>query len=159
MEAGRHPFSPSFARRPRGTDQRLHNALLFNVDGFFDALFTGGENVPPDTVIVYTADHGQTLAEHGETWTHGLNTPNEAKVPMFVISRTPLDVDVGYRASHSNIFPTLLDLMEFPDGERLVEYEPSLLRARATDSTPRHFYTGPFDGRGAHQVVAFDRAF
>jgi arylsulfatase A-like enzyme len=100
------------------------------------------------TTILYTADHGQTLAEHGEAWTHGKDTPNEARVPLFLISKTSRQLDLAYKAHHTNIFPTLLDLIGYPKEKRLHSYALSLFEARASDSQPRPYYLGPLEGDG-----------
>ena len=53
-------------------------------------------------------------------------------------------VDTNYKASHYNIFATLLDLMKFPEGERLHEYPISLLVATEAHSADRYY----FDAKG-----------
>jgi hypothetical protein len=51
-------------------------------------------------------------------------------------------VDVSYRASHHNLFATLLDLMGTPDDVRPAGYGRSLLRARASDEDRRVVFGG-----------------
>jgi len=120
------------------------NGLKYNLQSFFGALEVSKWS--KQTILIYTSDHGQTLSEHGEQHTHcgsvGNIFPTEVKVPLFMISREPLAVDTGYRASHSNIFATLLDLMDFPANERRREYALSLLTAKARDSQTRYFWVG-----------------
>ena len=135
------------------------NALKYNLESFFEPL--GVREWNSRNILVYTSDHGQTLSEHGEHHTHcgtGMDTfPTEAMVPLFIISRTPLSVDTGYRASHANIFATLLDLMNFPASERRRDYAPSLLTAKAGDSQPRYFWVGNPNERILGAKLAFDR--
>jgi hypothetical protein len=50
-------------------------------------------------------------------------------------------LDTQYRASHTNIFATLLDLMQYPETERKFAYSTSLLKAKAADSKPRVYYS------------------
>lgn len=123
------------------------NGIKYNVDGFFRVLLAD-QTLLDTTTILYTADHGQTLAEHGEAWTHGKDTPNEARVPLFLISKTSRQLDLAYKAHHTNIFPTLLDLIGYPKEKRLHSYALSLFEARASDSQPRPYYLGPLEGDG-----------
>jgi glucan phosphoethanolaminetransferase (alkaline phosphatase superfamily) len=135
------------------------NALKYNLQSFFRALDVN--KWKKQTTLIYTSDHGQTLSEHGEQHTHcGTSTdtfPTEANVPLFMISREPLMVDTGYRASHGNIFATLLDLMDFPANERPREYAPSLLTAKARDSQTRYFWVGDPNERMLGARLKFDQ--
>jgi lipid A ethanolaminephosphotransferase len=135
------------------------NAVKYNLESFFEPLGVSRWN--SRNLLVYTSDHGQTLSEHGEQHTHcgtGMDTfPTEAMVPLFIISRAPLAVDTGYRASHANIFATLLDLMNFPASERHHEYARSLLTAKATDSQPRYFWAGGLNEKTMGTKLSFDR--
>jgi lipid A ethanolaminephosphotransferase len=115
------------------------NAVRYNLDGFFRRLFPGSE-IPKDTVFVYTADHGESLAEQGEAVAHCGVGRQEAIVPLVMFGYGGPPVDTNYRASHQNLFPTLLDLMGVPEASRTRAYERSLLRATAGDSQPRFFY-------------------
>jgi len=124
------------------------NGLRYNLEGFFRTLLADPA-VLANTVVVYTSDHGQTLAEHGEHWSHCRGEhASEARVPLFLIGRPSIQVDTGYAASHTNLFPTLLDLLGVPAAARLHPYGLSLLEARAADSTPRRYYVGDLNGVG-----------
>jgi len=135
------------------------NALKYNLDSFFRALDV--EHWQNQTVLLYTSDHGQTLSEHGERHTHcgtaADTAPTEANVPIFLIQREALNVDTSYRASHANLFATLLDLMSFPRSERRYHYAISLLDAKASASTQRFFWVGDFSNRAFNGRIAFDR--
>jgi len=101
------------------------NALHYNLNNFFAELFSR-EFI--DTVFIYTSDHGQTLSENGEHWTHGRGTPHERNVPLFIISQKKLEFNLNLsNPSHANIFPTLLDLMSVPQEHRKYRYSPSLI--------------------------------
>ncbi len=132
------------------------NAILYNSQSFFYNLFDAG--VPADTFFVYTSDHGQNLSETGRANSHCLTTKNEANVPLFIVAGAEVmpQADVGYKAAHANIFPALLDLMNFPDGERLQNYSPSLFKAKAADSKTRFYYTGNLHSKIAAGRYAFD---
>jgi glucan phosphoethanolaminetransferase (alkaline phosphatase superfamily) len=149
-----------FIYNPEILKEELKNqydrAIIYNSQSFFSGLFSNG--VTKNTFYIYTSDHGQTLSEHGETISHCSNTKNEALVPLFIISE-PAElptVDTNYKASHSNIFATILDLMNFPENERKYNYSPSLLKAKSADSRPRHYYAGDLQGKDAGQKYPFD---
>ena len=114
------------------------NSLHYNINSFFKNLVDDYTNIPNNTVIVYTSDHGQTLFEGGKA-SHGGESKIEAAVPLFIIGDLGKQVDTDYKASHQNIFPTLLDLMSFPENLRHRNEIPSLLNAKSSDSKPRFF--------------------
>lgn len=115
------------------------NAIKYNLDTFFKTLATDYHNLPNNTVIIYTSDHGQTLSEGGLTYSHCGNNPKEAIVPLFMLGNVGQDVDTTFKASHANLLPTILDLMKYPEPMRKREYAISLLKAKATDSKERYF--------------------
>lgn len=114
------------------------NSIKYNVDSFFENLVNDYSNIPNNTVFVYTGDHGQTLFKTGKN-SHGGDSKAEATVPLFIIGDLGIDVDTEYKASHQNIFPTLLDLMKYPRDLRRTNLAISLLEAKSTDSKPRYF--------------------
>lgn len=115
------------------------NSIRYNVDSFFSQLVDDYHQIPNDTVILYTSDHGQTLSATGKA-SHGGTSVAEATVPMLVIGKLPVEPDTGYKSSHFNILPTLAELMGYPPEKLAVERKTiSLLRARAVDSSPRAF--------------------
>ena len=102
--------------------KHYENAVRWSVDRFFSSLLKDG--MPPNTLIIYTSDHGQSLSE-GRITSHCnqglLATKGEAEVPLFAIASNhewakelskgaSLDFD---RASHLEIFPTLLAAMGY----------------------------------------------
>jgi len=116
-------------------------AITYNLESFFSTLFKDG--VTANTIYLYTSDHGQTLRENGSITSHCAETKPEANVPLLMIAQKanlPI-VDTGYRASHNNIFATLLDLMQYPEAERKFAYSTSLLKTQAADSKPRVYYS------------------
>lgn len=114
------------------------NSIKYNLDSFFRTLIDDYSKMPNNSIIVYTGDHGQTLFVNGKS-SHGGNTKAEATVPLFIIGAIDDGVDTGYKASHQNIYPTILDLINYPDELRERTAIPSLLKAKSTDSKPRYF--------------------
>jgi|GEM_PF-756958 len=121
------------------TDTKINtydNALRYNSTTFFRNLLEGIDLSSSPTIIVYTSDHGQRF---DNPVPHGGKTRAEATVPLFILGNIPKAVDTKYKASHCNILPTLLDMMDYPEELRKLDYCPSLLKAKASDSKPRFF--------------------
>ncbi len=114
------------------------NSVRFNVNTFFESLIDDYSKIPNNSLIIYTGDHGQTLFEGGRS-SHGGNTHAEATVPLFIIGKLAGKVDTNYKASHQNLYPTILDLIDYPYELRERAMVPSLLKARSADSKPRFF--------------------
>ena len=129
------------------------NAVKYNLGLFFGELFAHGPN--KDTAYLYTSDHGQNLKDVPLEAAHCGSSPIMAEVPLLLIGGDELslpEIDTGYKAAHSNIFATLLDLMDFPEEERPTKYNESLLKAKISDSLPRYFYTGSLSGEGMRKI-------
>ena len=117
------------------------NGILYNVNTFFERLLADPK-ILENTDILYTSDHGQTLFENHASWLHCNYTPQEATVPLILIGQNLPLINDTYLASHSNIFPTLLDLMGVPADQRLHSYAPSLFAGAEDITTDRFFFDG-----------------
>jgi glucan phosphoethanolaminetransferase (alkaline phosphatase superfamily) len=117
------------------------NGIHYNVDTFFEHLFSS-QSMLDNTVIIYTSDHGQTLFENGVDWLHCNYTIQEATVPIFIWGKNLPPVDTGFHASHSNILPSILDIMKVPVTQRMHPYAPSLFSATASTTVNRFFFDG-----------------
>ncbi|MCC6442350.1 MAG: sulfatase, partial [Armatimonadetes bacterium] len=116
------PFCDYFASwMPRGITDTAYEVAQYDgavayMDACIQTIFTALKTlgILDDTIVVITADHGETLDEH-ECWFdhHGIYD-NTLHVPM--ILRYPAKVPAGLRVSGYNqnkdIVPTLLELME-----------------------------------------------
>ena len=125
------------------------NSIRYNIDGFFQSLATDYSDLPNDTVIAYTSDHGESLYAQGAAG-HGGRSREEATVPMFLIGLKDQSVDTSFKASHANLFTSLLDLMDYPEAMRGHSYAISLFKAHGSNSA-RRFYNPDAQGK-----VAFD---
>lgn len=97
------------------------------------------QHVLDDTLFVFSADHGESLGEHGEA-THGIFVYDAtAHVPMLIAGP---GVPVGGRVRDVvrtvDVVPTLLDLLGLPGGEALDGR--SLADIWRGDQTPRVGY-------------------
>ena len=99
------------------------NAIAWSVHRFLADFLAGG--MPPDTLVLYTSDHGQTLSEGQTHVSHCLESTSasksEALVPMVAISSSPswttallaaVTSNFGH-VSHFEIFPTMLLAMGY----------------------------------------------
>jgi glucan phosphoethanolaminetransferase (alkaline phosphatase superfamily) len=130
--------------------------LTYNLENFFRTLVR--PETLANTTFVYTSDHGQTLSENRETWPQTGPTRNEARVPLFIIQAGHLKVDTAYKASHQNLFATLLDLMNTPQEKRRFPYAVSLLQASASQSQPRYYIVGDITSQLRGWLYNFDSA-
>jgi len=134
------------------------NTIRYNVDGFFRRLLQGGLG---DVAIIYTSDHGLSLLDHDNVLTHcNSSAPHELEglVPLLAVSGAP-DLQQQLvegalvnrnRASHFQIFPTLLELLGFDRAEVQATYGPGLLEPLA--EADRAFSFGPVTGGAELEV-------
>lgn len=152
------PF-PVFAKEEEARQAYINshdNAVRYNLQLFFTTLLGGG--VDKNTFYLYTSDHGQNLKEDPRQGSHCGDLPQQTIVPLFMISDSSQfsEVDTSYKASHSNIFAALLDLMSFPQEKRQFKYDISLLKATAADSMPRYYFVGNLTGDGNGKKILFE---
>ena len=134
-------------------------AIKYNSRIFFDSLFPDGRP-RPNTFYLYTSDHGQSLGENGAAVSHCSDAPEAAIVPLMLIGEPSAlpDANSSFRASHANIFATLLDLMRYPESERTREYALSLLKPSSASGVKRFYYYGDIHGRGTGRLIEFPTA-
>lgn len=76
------------------------------------------EGLIDNTIIMFTADHGDMLGNHGQ-FEKDMFYEDSAKIPMILVPHTERN-DIGHNkqddrlAAHADIFPTLLDLCDIP---------------------------------------------
>jgi arylsulfatase A-like enzyme/Flp pilus assembly protein TadD len=104
------PFAARFAGQPYAGEVAAVDAALAPVLGpILDAGPTG------DTLVVFTADHGESLGEHGEA-THGVFA-YEATLKVPLILYYPSRVKARSRSAsvrHVDIVPTILQMLQLP---------------------------------------------
>ncbi len=133
------------------------NGVRFQVDEFFRVLVS--ETTNQNYAILYTSDHGQTLAEHGQVYTHMKNDQEIVDVPDFFISSERYvkkglinGIAPDIKVSHLNNFATLLDLMDVPIPLRIRPYEKSIFVLTAEDNKERFYMSGSLHGSGDYEV-------
>ena len=155
MEAS-EPIDPSATGREKLVNT-YDNGIRFQVDEFFRAFVS--ETTNQNYVILYTSDHGQTLAEHGQVYTHMKPDKVIVDVPDFLVSGERYSkkgllagIPPGIRVSHLNNFATLLDLMGVPMSLRVRPYDKSIFSLTAGDNRVRYYMSGSLHGSGDYVV-------
>jgi lipid A ethanolaminephosphotransferase len=133
------------------------NGIRYQVDEFFRVFVS--ETTNQNYAILYTSDHGQTLAEHGQVYTHMKPDKEIVDVPaLFVsgehyINKAIIDgITPGIRVSHLNNFASLLDLMGVPMSLRVRPYDTSIFSLTAEDNRERYYLSGSLHGTGDYVV-------
>jgi glucan phosphoethanolaminetransferase (alkaline phosphatase superfamily) len=149
-------IDPSAAGREKLVNT-YDNGIRLQVDEFF-RLFVS-ETTNQNYVMLYTSDHGQTLAEHGQAYTHMKPDQEIVDVPDFLVSgegyskKGLLDgIAPGIRVSHLNNFATLLDLMGVPVSLRVRPYDKSIFALTEEDNKERYYMSGSLHGLGDYVV-------
>lgn len=147
----------SFPSDETDINRKYDEVVRYNSESFFKEL-SNDENFGKNAIYIYTADHGVRMDESRATTYHCSNTKIEATVPLFMMSspETLQEVDTNFKASHSNIFATILDLMNFPEDERKYDYAISLLKARESDSKKRFYFAGDLHKKEESGKYLFD---
>lgn len=154
MEAS-EPIDTSTAGREKLVNT-YDNGIRFQVDEFFRVFVS--ETTNQNYVILYTSDHGQTLAEHGQMYTHMKPDKVIVDVPDFLVSGERYSrkgllagIPPGIRVSHLNNFATLLDLMGVPMSLRVRPYDKSIFSLTG-DNRVRYYMSGSLHGFGDYVV-------
>jgi glucan phosphoethanolaminetransferase (alkaline phosphatase superfamily) len=149
-------MDPSLAGREKLVNT-YDNGIRFQVDEFFRVLVS--ETTNQNYAVLYTSDHGQTLAEHGQVYTHMKPDKEIVDVPAFFVSgdryskKMHLDGTApGIRVSHLNNFATLLDLMGVPMSLRVRPYDKSIFSLTTEDNNVRYYMSGSLHGSGDYVV-------
>lgn len=145
---------------PAGREKLVNsydNGIRYQVDEFFRVLVS--ETTNQNYAILYTSDHGQTLSEHGQRYTHMKADAEIVDVPGFLVASEQYarqglldDIEPGVRVSHLNNFSTLLDLMDVPPLLRVRSYEKSIFALTAGDNRERWYMSGSLHGSGDYTL-------
>ncbi len=128
------PYATKFKSDPYSGEVAYVDASLAKLFGYLK-----DSGSAESTVVVITADHGQSLGEHGET-THGYFAYNSTLwVPLIIAGPGVKPGRVDQNVCHIDIFPTVCDLLGLPKPAYLQGV--SLLPAvRGKELAPRSIY-------------------
>jgi len=142
----------------RGQVRNYLKEIRWQVDEFFRILKPALDR--PDTVVIYTSDHGQNMFQSRSKLFHCSDRDvsiSEGSVPLVVATgNRRLAAEFAQtagrrfnRSSHFEIFPTLLDLMGYDQQFVRSHYGPALVGALPV--APRKFLLRfPFKGHWRH---------
>lgn len=91
----------------------LYNGEVAYVDSELAKLFgyLESNNLDQSTLVILTADHGESLGEHGES-THGYFAYNSTlSVPLIIRSPGIKQRSIDQNVAHMDIFPTVCDIL------------------------------------------------
>lgn len=135
------PLPNDYPNQPDLVSNSYDNGIFYNINSFFGHLLANPQ-ILEYTTILYTSDHGQTLFENQASWLHCNSTRQEATVPLILFGRNLPVVDTAYHPRHSNILPTILDLMNVPMDQRTHTYSLSLFSESKETATDYFFFDG-----------------
>ena len=118
------PYRPPPAFAAQYAEQPYYGEVAF-VDQSFGPLFERLKTLSRPTTVILTADHGESLGEHGEQ-THGMFAyESTLHVPLIIARVTPQQdaatrgVVIDTPVRHIDIAPTVLDLVGAPPATSL----------------------------------------
>ena len=110
------PYRPPADLAPQYASQPYYGEVAF-IDRALGPLFDRLASLPRPTLVIVTADHGESLGEHGEL-THGMFAYEATlHVPLIMarvdphLTRTSGGVVIDAPVRHVDIVPTVLDLL------------------------------------------------
>ena len=129
------PYASRYAKDPYSGEVAYVDEMLGRL---FQLIESRGET--GRTLVILTADHGESLGEHGEM-THSYFAYNSTlQVPLVVAVPGLASRRVYGLVSHEDIFPTVCDVLGLvrPDGLRGRSFRP-LLEGRSRKARPIYF--------------------
>lgn len=154
------PIDPSPAGREKLVNT-FDDGIRFQVDDFFREIVTRAKN--QNFVVLYTSDHGQTLSENGQRYTHAKPDKVIVDVPCFIVEGGTYEnhalvgsAKPDIRVSHLNLFATALDLMRVPPSVRSRPYPKSIFELTPEDNKVRPYLTGSLNGDSRGFGAQFD---
>ncbi len=118
LRAGRLPLEPSVIERAA----RLYDGEVAYLDAEVGRLLAGldARGLGADTVVAFTADHGEEFLEHGD-FEHGHSLYEELlHVPLIVRAPGLAPAVVQDRVRLVDVAPTLCELLDIPPGAGFV---------------------------------------
>lgn len=146
------PPEPYLSRFPKDP----YSAEVAYVDDELNKLFSflRDRNELEKTLVILTADHGESLGEHGEL-THSYFVYNSTLwVPLIIASPGINSGRITDYVSHVDLFPTICDLLSLPRPRLLegVSLEP-LLRGKKRKPVPIYIESlDPYLNRGCAPI-------
>jgi glucan phosphoethanolaminetransferase (alkaline phosphatase superfamily) len=148
------PFTPSFVSKDPANNDAYHNyyrnAVYLQDRTIGDMIrFIRSQPFGARTIIVFTSDHGEAFREHGQIGHTGSVLDEEIHVPFWIDAPPGTLTDAEARALdrakdrlafHTDVTPTVLDLLGLLDAPELARFREamigsSLVRPRAAPTS------------------------
>jgi len=108
------PFKSQYQGRPYDGEAAYVDYVLGQFLGYIDS-----SGLLQNTMVIITADHGESLGEHGEQ-THGILAYNASLwIPLVIYVPGIKSGTVAENAAHIDIFPTVCDVLELETPSQL----------------------------------------
>jgi len=129
---------------------------------FLDATFTNffenlKDKLGPDTIIVFTGDHGEEFWEHGLQGHGKSNYVNQRiQVPLIICDLNNKKLPPVNFSSHVDIFPTIFDLLGLPSSDQFNGYS---MLSPTFSNRPYSVITGIAFPFGRNKIGLLDRNY
>ena len=153
-------FVPAYVEEPGQLQRRdyvaRYDAELAYVDQRLGKLmdWIEAQGISEQSLVIVTADHGESMTDHGRYFCHGSLYDHDLHIPLVVWApgRIPAGKVVGERTAHLDILPTILDYAGLPKAAGL---KGASLRAMVeSDGKAAQPFTVAVTGQGEGQGVA-----
>lgn len=141
------PFDTLFGKAPEGSLERyiqLYDGEIRYTDTEIGRILEWLKKrmLHDNTLVVFCADHGESLGEHNYYFSHGLH-PYEpsARIPLVLSAQGMLPRDRSSDAviAAVDILPTILDAMDIPTGEEIQGQSFLPLALGLSEAGPRDY--------------------
>ena len=152
------PYDPPEPFKSRFADKPYDGEVAF-VDDVVGRLFDylGEKNLWESSLVIFTADHGESLWDHDEE-THGIFAYNATIwIPLIIHAPGAKSRKVEHNVAHVDIFPTVCELLDIrkPDFLQGISLSPAL-RGKKIRERPIYFESlYPYYSRGWAPLTGF----
>jgi arylsulfatase A-like enzyme len=150
VDPQRSPFQPSFVSKDpadnEGYRNYYRNAVFLQDETIGDVIrFIRGQPFGPRTVILFTSDHGEAFREHGQIGHTGAILDEEIHVPFWIdappgtltdAEASALDAARDRLAFHTDVTPTILDLLGLLDAPELASFRKDMVGSSLVRPAP-----------------------
>ena len=109
------PIKTMFQKEPMRKIIGYYDDAIYYTDRILDKIVSWIDRNLPDTILVVTADHGESFWEHGIYLEHSCGLyEQQLHVPLLIRSPQIAHREIRGLVEHVDIVPTVLDLLNIP---------------------------------------------